>query len=130
MTMRTLAVGVIGALAAVSPLLAHHEWPVDKTTQVTLTGTVTAYTWSDPHVTIGLDVEANGTIEKWRVGASSKKYTAAGGWDRNTFKPGDVITVIGYRFKDGSNMAQVRKVVTATGKELYYSSRPKEGSLR
>lgn len=130
MTMRTLAVGVIGALAAVSPLLAHHDWPVDKTTQVTLTGTVTAYTWSDPHVTIGLDVEANGTIEKWRVGASSKKYTAAGGWDRNTFKPGDVITVIGYRFKDGSNMAQVRKVVTATGKELYYSSRPKEGSLR
>ena len=123
-TLRTLALSVIGALVVASPMLAHHEWPVDQTRPVTITGTVTAYTWADPHVMIGLDVPANGTIEKWRVGASSKKYTAAGGWDRNTFKPGDVITVIGYRFKDGSNMAQVQKVVMASGKELYYSSRP------
>ena len=121
--LRKFALGLIGALVAASPLLAHHEWPVDRARQVTVTGTVTAYTWADPHVMIALDVQANGTVEKWRVGASSKKYTAAGGWDRNTFKPGDVITVIGYRFKDGSNMAQVQKVVMASGKKLYYSSR-------
>jgi len=122
--LRKFALGLIGALVAASPLLAHHDWPVDRTRLITVKGTVTAYTWADPHVMIALDVQANGTVEKWRVGASSKKYTAAGGWDRNTFKPGDVITVIGYRFKDGSNMAQVQKVVMASGKELYYSSRP------
>ena len=123
-TLGKLVLGVAGSLVAASPSLAHHEWPVDRTRQVTVTGTVTAYTWADPHVMIALDVQANGTVEKWRVAASSKKYTAAGGWDRNTFKPGDVITVIGYRFKDGSNMAQVQKGVMASGKELYYSSRP------
>ena len=121
--LRKFALGLIGALVAASPLLAHHDWPVDRTRLITVKGTVTAYTWADPHVMIALDVQANGTVEKWRVGASSKKYTAAGGWDRNTFKPGDVITVIGYRFKDGSNMAQVQKVVMASGKKLYYSSR-------
>jgi len=123
-TRRKVALSVMATLVAASPVLAHHEWPVDRTRQVTVTGSVTAYIWADPHVMIALDVQANGTVEKWRVGASSKKYTAAGGWDRNTFKPGDVITVIGYRFKDGSNMAQVQKVVMASGKKLYYSSRP------
>ena len=127
-TVRTLARGLIATLMVTSSLLAHHDWPVDRTTQITVTGTVTAYTWGDPHVMIALDVQANGTIEKWSVGASSKQYTAVGGWDRNTFKPGDVITVIGYRFKDGSHMAQVQKIVMASGKELYYSSRPKQGS--
>jgi hypothetical protein len=97
--------GVIGTLVAASPLLAHHEWPVNRTKQVTVKGTVTAYTWADPHVMIALDVQANGTIEKWKVGGLSKKNMAANGWDRNTLKPGDVITGIGYRFSDGSNVA-------------------------
>ena len=57
-TLRKLALGVIGALVAASPLLAHHEWPVGRTTQVTITGTVTAYTWADPHVMIAPDVQA------------------------------------------------------------------------
>ena len=72
-TLRKLALGVIGALVAASPLLAHHDWPVDRTKQITVTGTVTAYTWADPHVMIALDVQANGTIEKWKVGGSNKK---------------------------------------------------------
>lgn len=33
-------------LASASPLLAHHAWPVDRTRQVTITGTVTAFTWA------------------------------------------------------------------------------------
>lgn len=65
-TLRTLARCVIGALVAVSPLLAHHEWPVDRTQQITVTGTVTAFTWANPHVMIALDVQNNGTIETWR----------------------------------------------------------------
>jgi Family of unknown function (DUF6152) len=117
-TLRKLALGVIGALVAASPLLAHHDWPVDRTKQVTIKGTVTAYTWADPHVMIALDVQADGTIEKWKVGGSNKKYSAVNGWDKNTLKPGDVITGIGFRFKDGSNAAQLQKIVMASGKEM------------
>jgi hypothetical protein len=104
-------------------LLAHHEWPVDRTRQVTVTGTVTAYTWADPHVMIALDVQANGTIEKWKVGGSNTKNSAANGWDKNTLKPGDVITGTGFRFKDGSNVAQLQKIVMANGKEMYLYGR-------
>ena len=117
-TLRRLALGVIGTLVVASPLLAHHDWPVDRTRLITVTGTVTAYRWTDPHVMIDLDVQANGTIEKWKVGGSNKKNSAANGWDKNTLKPGDVITGIGFRFKDGSNAAQLQKIVMANGKEM------------
>ena len=117
-TLRKFALGVMGALVAAGPLLAHHDWPVDRTTLITVTGTVTAYSFADPHVMISLDVQANGTIEKWKVGGSNKKNSAANGWDKNTLKPGDVITGIGFRFKDGSNAAQLQKIVMANGKEM------------
>lgn len=109
-------------LASASPLLAHHAWPVDRTRQVTITGTVTAFTWADPHVMIALDVEADGTIEKWKLGGSNKKYMSAGGWAPDTLKPGDVITGTGYRYSDGSTVIEIRKIVMANGKELYYGT--------
>jgi hypothetical protein len=117
-TLRKLALSVIGSLLVASPLLAHHDWPVDRTTLITIKGTVTAYRWADPHVMIALDVQANGTIEKWKVGGSNKKNSAVNGWHKNTLKPGDVITGIGFRFKDGSHAAQLQKVVMANGKEM------------
>ena len=117
-TPQKLAHGVIGILVTASPLLAHHDWPVDRTRQVTITGTVTAYTWADPHVMIALDVQTNGTTENWKVGGSNKKNSAANGWDKKTLKPGDVITGIGFRFKDGSNAAQLQKIVMENGKQM------------
>src|SRR5688572_7274114 len=117
-TLRKLALGAIGTLMAASPLLAHHDWPVDRTRQITVTGTVTAYRWADPHVMIELDVQASGILEKWKVGGSNKKNSAANGWDKNTLKPGDVISGVGFRFKDGSNAAQLQKIVMASGKEM------------
>jgi hypothetical protein len=123
-TLRTLASGAIAVLVTAGPLLAHHDWPVDRTRQVRLTGTVTRFTWADPHVMIALDVQANGTIEKWKVGGSNRKYSAVNGWDRSTLKPGDVVTAIGYRFKDGSHAAQLQKIVLASGKEMYLYGPP------
>ena len=116
--LRKFALGLIGALVAASPLLAHHDWPVDRTMLITVKGTVTAYTWADPHVMIALDVQVNGRIEKWNVGGSNKKNSAVNGWNKNTLKPGDVITGIGFRFKDGSTAAQLQKIVMANGKEM------------
>jgi hypothetical protein len=119
---RTLALGAIGAMVAASPLLAHHEWPIDRTKRVTVQGTVTAFTWANPHVMIALDVQANGTLEKWTVGGSSPRFMTACGWDKKSLKPGDAITVIGYRFKDGSNEARVQTVLMPNGKDMYYGA--------
>ena len=123
-TLRKFALGVLGTLVAGSSLLAHHEWPVDQTKQITITGTVTAFTWANPHVMIAVDVEANGTIEKWKVGGSSPQFMTTCGWNKKTLTPGDVITVIGYRFKDGSTAARMQTVLMPKGKEMYYGAPP------
>jgi hypothetical protein len=39
-------------------------------------------------------------------------------------KPGDVVTITGHRYRDGSKMAVLKTIVLANGKELYYASRP------
>jgi hypothetical protein len=107
-----------------SPLLAHHAWPVDRTKELTVKGTVTAYTWSDPHVMIALDVaSAKGGVEKWEVGGPSMNRMAGNGWDKGTLKPGDVITGFGHRFADGSNILQLQKIVMANGKEMFLYGR-------
>jgi hypothetical protein len=117
-TMRTLFLATIGAIVAASPLLAHHAWPVDRNKEVTVKGTVTAYTWSDPHVMIALDVVTPKGVEKWNVGGPSMNRMAGNGWDKGTLKPGDVITGVGSQFSDGSKVLQLQKIVLANGKEM------------
>jgi hypothetical protein len=67
-TLRQLASRAGGMLVVASPLRAHHEWPVDQTKPITVMGSVAGNRWANPHVMIYLDVDANGTIEKWTVG--------------------------------------------------------------
>ncbi len=41
-----------------------------------------------------------------------------GGWDKHTLKPGDVITAVGFRAKNGTNILRLKKIVLSDGKEL------------
>jgi Family of unknown function (DUF6152) len=120
-----LALGAIGILIAASTLSAHHRWPVNRSTEVTVQGTVATYTWQNPHVMIELDVRADdGRIERWQVGGPSVNRMAANGWDKNTLKAGDNITGIGYRFTDGSRILRLERIVRSDGRELFlYGSR-------
>ena len=121
---RVLALCVLGILVAASPAPAHHDWPIDRTRLITVKGTVTAYAWANPHVMITLDVDNDGTIERWSIGGSSPQYMTTCGWSKNTVKPGDRLTVVGYRFRDGSHSARVYAVVIPSGREMYYGAPP------
>ena len=60
---------VVGLLSIPASLSAHHSWPVTYGKLVTVKGTVTSFTWSNPHPMIELDVPtADGKVEKWSVG--------------------------------------------------------------
>ena len=124
MMRRTLVALGFALVAAASPLLAHHSWPVDTSKAVTVSGTVTSYEWGNPHVMMGLDVKANdGSIEKWNVGGPSTTRMEGNGWDKTTLKPGDVITATGFRFSDGQKILRLEKIVMASGKEMFLYGR-------
>ena len=122
---QSLALAVAGILTLATVLSAHHRWPVNRTAEVTVKGTVTAYSWANPHVMIGLDVRADdGSIEKWEVGGPSINRMAANGWDRNTLKPGEAITAVGFPFSDGARIMRLERVVKSDGTTmLLYGSR-------
>ena len=119
-----LALGVVGMLAAASPLLAHHSWPVDFSKEVTVKGEVTEFSWGNPHVMIGLEVRTeDGQIEKWSVGGPSTTRMAANGWDKNSLKMGDMIVGTGYRFSDGQRILRLQKIVMPDGKVMFLYGR-------
>ena len=110
---------VLTLLSAAVPLSAHHQWPVTRERLVTVKGTVTDFTWVNPHPMITVEVKSDaGPIEKWLIGGPALNRMQANGWTRTTVKPGDVITGTGYQFADGQKIIRLESVVLADGKEI------------
>ena len=111
-----LALGVVSLSASLS---AHHSWPVTYEKLVTVKGTVTAFSWVNPHPMISLDVPTDdGKIEKWSVGGPAITQMERNGWSPTTLKVGDVITGVGYQFGDGQKIIRLERVTLPDGKEL------------
>ena len=110
---------VAGLLSASGSISAHHSWPVSRSKLVTVTGTVTAVSWANPHPMFSLDVAtADGKVEQWSVGGPAITQMERNGWSPTTLNVGDTITGIGYQFADGQRIIRLEKVVLADGKEL------------
>jgi Family of unknown function (DUF6152) len=104
-----------------APLPAHHgEVNYDTEKVVSVKGTVTDFQFINPHVQIFMDVKNDkGEIEKWSCEARSPiMLVRVGGWDKNTLKPGDVITASGFRARSGSPILRLQKIVLADGKVM------------
>jgi DNA/RNA endonuclease YhcR with UshA esterase domain len=101
-----------------APLLAHHgEANYDTDKVVSVKGTVSDFEFINPHTLITVDVKNDkGEIEKWACEARSPgMLVRVGGWDKNTLKPGDVITVSGYRAKNGATLMRLQKLTLSDG---------------
>ncbi|MCU1340940.1 MAG: hypothetical protein JWN92_363 [Candidatus Acidoferrum typicum] len=114
----TLAFSV---LVVSAPLPAHHgEVNYDTEKVVSVKGTVTDFQFINPHVQIFMDAKNDkGELEKWSCEARSPiMLVRVGGWDKNTLKPGDVITASGFRARNGSPILRLQKIVLADGKVM------------
>jgi hypothetical protein len=94
----SLIVAVGAMLAAAGPTLAHHSRAMfDMTKNVTYRAVVKEYRWQNPHshivITVGSDATDRSTVGTWDVEASSISLMVSRGWNRKTYKPGDLITV-------------------------------------
>jgi hypothetical protein len=108
-------------LLMTAPIFAHHgETNYDTEKLATVKATVTSFEFINPHTQITLEVKNDkGEVEKWTCEARSPAMLVRnGGWDKNTLKPGDVITAIGFRAKNGTNILRLKKIVLSDGKEL------------
>jgi hypothetical protein len=99
-----ISIVLVGLLAVSVPLWAHHgAASFDETKTVTVAGTVTEYIWANPHVYVKLDTkDDSGKTVHWVVEAQNPVSMNAIGWRKDTFKPGDVISVDVNQAKNGS----------------------------
>jgi hypothetical protein len=114
-------VALMGGFVAFSvPLFAHHgAASFDTTKMVTVTGTVTEYIWSNPHVLVKLDAkDESGNIAHWVVEAWNPVTQAGRGWSKNTFKPGDEVTADITPAKNNQTVGEFRGRIVINGKEL------------
>ena len=110
---------ILALVSAVVPLSAHHSWPVSYERLVTVKGTVTEFTWTNPHPMIALEVQSeDGRMEKWQIGGPAINRMEANGWTKTTVKAGDVITGIGYQLADGEKTIKLERVILPNGKEM------------
>ena len=91
-------VGVLwcAAVVAAQPVLAHHSFAMfDTAKRVTMSGTVTAFEWTNPHVYIEIDVaDDKGAIKHWSVELGSPSILMQAGWKFSDVKVNDQITVV------------------------------------
>ena len=121
---------VAASLAAMSAsLLAHHGDAgryEDKLT--TVKGIVVELQLINPHSIVVLDVnEDGGKVVRWRGEAGTATQLKGWCWTRDVIKPGDSISIIGRRLKNGSpymTLSENARVIDASGKVIYKGNDP------
>jgi len=125
---------VVGLLVAAVQVNAHHSFaPFDTDREIEITGTVTEFEWSNPHSYVHLDVKGEkGDVEKWVAELTGLPMLVRAGWSKDSAKPGERVTIRGYRARDGRTFMVIHTMTLPNGQELKNGALPpgsfKEGS--
>ena len=121
--MRTCSFVIAVLMAATSALAHHSNSAFDGDKVMVLTGTVTEWKWTNPHVWIFLSVDdGKGGKTEWQIEGRSPGILARSGWSRTILKPGDTITVDFSPARDGSHTGLTTRVTLANGTVLSQAS--------
>ena len=120
---RKLAVILCAAtvvLLFAGPMFAHHGAAAYDTSQTTtLKGTVVEFDFINPHCQLFINVpDDSGKTVKWNGEFTNPGTLHRRGWTKDMFKPGDPITLIGNRAKNGATVLRVLKLELADGRVI------------
>ncbi len=118
-----LALG--GLLLSSLPAFSHHSFAAeyDADAPISITGKVNHVDWVNPHSWVYLDVEGeDGTVTTWKAETAPPNGLMRRGWTRSSLEPGTVVTIDGFRAKDGSSTMNARSVLLPDGRRMFAGS--------
>ena len=128
MRKRLLAVFIVavGLLIVSVPLFAHHANAVfDIGKRVTMKGTVTEWFWANPHCLLRFDVKDDrGETVHWIAETQAPPNMIPFVWSKQSFKPGDEVTLTLEPVKNGAPLGRLLQAVFADGKTLVAGALP------
>lgn len=108
--------------AGSAPLLAHHSFAAeyDDTKPIKVMGTVTKVEWQNPHIWFYVDVKGeDGKMTNYAFSGGAPGQLMRRGIMKSAIQVGSVVTVDGFKAKDGSNNAFGRKVTYPDGRMVF-----------
>ena len=114
---------LLAALGA--PVRAHHSFAAeyDANQPVTLQGEIARIDLVNPHAWLYLEVkDADGKVVRWNVEMGAPNNLIRRGVTKATLPIGEMVTVDGYRAKDGSTTVNGRQIRMSDGRTLFTGS--------
>ena len=124
-----LAVVIVatGVLLTAPRVEAHHSIAAgfDMAGKTTVVGTVEKMEWRNPHAQLTIAVKnESGQMEPWSVWFSSSNGMYRRGWRKDDLPVGAIVTVTGYRAKDGSRQLYGGETKLSDGRTLFGGDAP------
>jgi len=97
---------------------AHHSFAVyEPTLQIKLSGVVTTFKWTNPHVYLEIDASdpKTGETRHWLLECASTSILNRAGWKFNMLKAGDKVSVIVSPLRTGEPAALLKQLTLADG---------------
>src|ERR1700730_17590249 len=120
--MKLPLVGASLLLITVNAAFGHHSFEAefDRDKPTSLTGTVSKVEWSNPHIWYCIDVkDERGKVTTWGFSGGPPGMLLRRGIPKETLKIGAVISVQGFRAKDGSNNGSGGSVRFVDGRQVF-----------
>jgi hypothetical protein len=117
MNMKSLAAAAAAVAFFAIPAWGHHSHTTyNNDVDVNLSGTVRSVEWTNPHVWLYIDVaDAQGQSKSWALEGGSIAALTRAGWQRNSMKVGDKVSVRCHPARDGAEACLLGFVTNING---------------
>lgn len=107
-------------LALGVPAAAHHSFAMfDNDHQIKIAGTVSKFTWQNPHVYIEMEApDPAGKVRSWTIECANPGILNRIGWKFNMIKVGDKVTLIVAPLRTGEPGALLKQVTLPDGRKF------------
>lgn len=114
-------------LVTMAPLSAHHSGAAYSGTLLTVkTATITNLVWANPHTIITFEVNEGAAAGTWSIEAGSPSALTRMGWNRNSLRRADVVTIELYPARNGAKVGRLLRLTFPDGRELRDSQTSRE----